>query len=457
MNTKRYAVNMTEGPLVRSILQFALPVMLSGLLQLTFNAADVIVVGRCAGDTALAAVTSSSPLINMLLNAFVGLSMGTNVVVARALGRGDEEYVERAVHSSVTLGILCGLVLGTFGFFAAPVILTYMGTPESVIGEAALYLRIYFMGVPFSMTYNLSSAVLRGSGDTRRPMKFLMVSGAVNLALNLVFVLGFGLGVAGVAIATALANGLSCFLVLRCLVGETGPQHLDFGRLGIRGEVLWHVIGIGLPASFQAVLVALSNVVVQSSINSFGDVVMAGSGASANIEGFVWTAMNAFYQACLTFTSRNLGNGRLDRVDKTLGHSLWLVVSVGFAAGGTACLLGPQLLGFYTNSAQAVEYGMTRMFIVCLPYFLLGMSDVLMGSMRGMGHSLPPMIASMLCMCGFRVVWVSTVFRWNPTLTMLCICYPLSWSMLLMIQFLNWLLVRRKVRRQYLKKEGDVL
>lgn len=453
MRTRHRDIVMTQGPLPVNLLRFALPVMLSGLLQLAFNATDVIVVGRCAGDTALAAVTSSSPLVNMLINAFTGFAMGTNVVVAQALGRRDEKYVERAVHACVLLGVLLGLAIGAVGFVFTPALLRLMDTPDTVIGEAVVYLRIYFLGVPAMTTYNFGASVLRASGDTRRPMNFLIVSGVLNLVLNLLFVLGFDMGVAGVAWGTFAANGLSCVLVLRCLTRENDCRHLELSRLHMDGEILTQVLRIGTPASLQAVLMAMSAVVIQSGINSFGDVVMAGSGASSNIEGFVWTAMFSFYQACLTFTGSNLGAKQMDRVDKVLVHCLWMVTAAGLLVGGGVCLFGKQLLGLYTESAQAVEYGLLRMFIVCLPYFLYGMCDVVIGSMRGMGRSVPPMISSLICLCVFRLAWMAAVFPQYPTQTVLYICFPISWLLLLIVNLLCWVFVRNRVRAKVAREQ----
>ncbi len=448
MSADSRRVDMTSGSLVKNILRFALPVMLSGLLQLTFNAADVIVVGRCAGDTALAAVTSSSSLINMLLNIFVGLSLGSNVLIARSLGEQNHDRVVRGVHTSIALGLICGVGIGSVGLIFSPWILRLMGTPDTVMGEAVLYLRIYFLGVPASVLYNFGSSVLRASGDTRRPMRFLMTAGALNVVLNLWFVLGFGWGVAGVAVATTISNLLSCSLVIRCLIRENAPLQLDLHRLMLDRFVLVNVVKIGVPASLQGVLISMSNVVIQTAVNSFGDVVMAGSGASANIEGFVWTAMNAFYQACLSFTGRNLGAGKLRRVDHTALHCMWLAAAAGLLSGGLACLFGPELLGLYTDSAAAVEYGMNRMLLVCLPYFILGMADVLMGSMRGMGMSLPPMINAITFMVGFRILWINTVLRVWHTQTMLYINYPISWIMIFAAHWPCWFYVRRKVHRR---------
>lgn len=443
-------VIMTEGPLSINLLRFALPVMMSGLLQLAFNAADIIVVGKFAGDTALAAVTSTGALVNLLVNLFTGLSMGTNVVVARALGRGDPDYVEHTVHTSVLLGVLVGLGLGAFGYVVAPMLLNVMDTPDSVMEPAALYLRVYFLGVPFSVIYNLSAAVLRGSGDTKRPMYILMMSGVLNVVLNLIFVINFHMGVAGVALATLLANLMSCVRVVQCLMQEEGMLHLDLHRLHLQPQVLGQVIRIGLPASFQAVVMALSNVVIQSSVNSFGDVVMAGAGAAGNIEGFVWVAVNAFYQACLTFTGQNLGAGKLERTDKVLARCLGMVIATGVIFGGGTWLFGPQLLGIYTDSALAIEYGMVRMTYVGLPYFLFGVMDVLVGYMRALGWSVPPMIVSLACLCGLRILWVMFIFPLDPTLPMLYLCYISSWSVATLCHAGCLVFVRARVRKSVL-------
>ena len=454
MGRKNRLVNMTEGSMIPNIIRFFVPLMLAGLLQLAFNAADIIVVGRYVGDTALAAVTSTSAMVTMLLSMFVGLSMGGNVVVARALGKGDWEETDRAVHTCIATGAVCGVVTGVAGLILSPLLLRLMGTPDTVMGEAVLYLRIYFVGVPASMIFNFGSAVLRGNGDTRRPMWFLILSGAVNLLLNLVFVLALGWGVAGVAVATSIANILACTLVLYCLMHESDPLRLDLKRLRLDMPMLSRIVSIGVPGSLQAVLISLSNVVIQSAVNSFGDVFMAGSGAAGNIEGFVWTAMNSVYQGCLTFTSRNLGAGKLKRVDRSVLHSGWLVVVVGLGLGGTACLFARPLLGLYTNSPQAIEYGVDRMLLVCLPYFILGISDVLMGGLRGLGKSVVPLINAITFMVVFRILWINTVLRVYHVPAVLFASYPISWIMVVIANLLCWLHVRRKVYGQIKQKEG---
>lgn len=455
MKTKDGRVDMLSGSLPINLLRFALPVILSGMLQLAFNAADVIVVGRCAGDTALAAVTSASPLMGLLVNAQIGFSMGTNVVVSQALGRRDEDYVERAVHVCILLGILVGAVIGVMGFLLTPTVLRMTQTPPTVVGEATTYLRIYFFGAPAQVLYNFGAAVLHGHGDSRRPMKFLLTGGALNLMLNLVFVLGFDMGVTGVGLATTIAHWTSCLLVLRCLMNEDGAHRLDLSRLRMDSQVLGRVVNIGVPASMQAVLMSLSNVVVQSGVNSFGDVVMAGAGASANIEGFIWIAMNAFYQAGLSFTGNNLGAKQLDRVDKVMIHSTWMAGAVGVIGSGVACLFGEQLLGIYTDSAQAVEAGMLRLLIVTLPYCLYGMADAVLGSVRGMGGAVLPMVSGLACLCGFRLAWMGAVFPKYRTQQVLYTCYPISWVLFLGLNLLCWWIIRKRIRTKAAEERND--
>lgn len=445
MRGRRHAIDMCSGPLTTDLLHFALPLIFSGFLQLAFNAADVIVVGKFAGDAALAAVTSNGSLINLLVGLFSGLSMGTNVLVARALGRRDYRYVEDTVHTSVALSLICGLFMAGFGFFAAPVLLRWMSCPDSVIGLSTLYLRIYFLGIPGSMIYNFASAVLHGSGDTRRPLNFLTLAGVLNVVLNLIFVIVFRMGVAGVALATLISQYFSAALVVRCLIQEMGPQHLDLKQLCLRAEIIGSIIRVGIPASMQAVVVALSNTVIQASVNSFGDVVMAGSGASASIEGFVWIGMNAFYSACLTFTSSNLGAGNYRRMDQVLLRCQIMVIGVGLTLGLLCVLLGPQLLSIYSNNPEAIAQGMLRLQVIALPYFLCGIMDVFVGALRGMGFSTPPMIVSVLGMCGFRLLWIATIFQNNRTPEVLFTSYPISWIITALVQGVCWFVVRRRV------------
>ncbi len=445
MASKRHEIDMCNGPLGPKILAFTLPLMLSSILQLLFNAADVIVVGRYASDASLAAVTSTGSLVNLLVNLFMGLSIGANVVVAQAIGHNDAKRTERAVHTSLLVSLISGLLLMAVGFFTARQLLEWMSSPENVIELSSLYLRIYFLGMPASLFYNFGSALLRATGDTRRPLNYLSFAGVLNVCLNLLLVIVFHLDVAGVAIATITSQYVSALLILRCLLRETGPLHLELSRLRIDKEIFGAIVRIGLPAGFQGVVFSLSNVVIQSSINSFGDIVMAGSGAAANIESFVYMAMNAFYQSCLTFTSQNYGAGRRERVDKTLLWCQLYVVITGLVLGNLAYLFGPQLLSIYTPSAEVAAQGMIRMSYIAVPYFLCGVMDVMVGSLRGLGWSVAPMVVSILGVCGIRLLWVATAFQAVRTPGCLYISYPITWVVTGAVHIICFLIIRKRV------------
>lgn len=444
MGKKRYEIDMCSGPLGSKILLFSLPLMASSILQLLFNAADVIVVGKFAGDASLAAVTSTGALVNLLVNLFMGMSIGANVVVAHALGQGDHGRVEKAVHTSILLSLVSGVFLAFFGFFTSRQLLEWMSSPENVIGLSSLYLRIYFLGMPAMLFYNFGSALLRAGGDTRRPLNFLTVAGIVNVILNLLLVIVFHLDVAGVAIATVISQYISAFLVLRCLQKEDGPLHLELKALRFEWDVVKAIVRVGLPAGFQGIVFSLSNVVIQSSINSFGDVVMAGSGAAANIENFVYMGMNAFYQSCLTFTSQNYGAGKTDRVDKTLLWCQGFVIITGLLMGGLAFLFGRPLLGIYSPSPAVIDQGLIRLAYVSAPYALCGIMDVMVGSLRGLGWSFVPMIVSMLGACGLRLLWIATVFQVYHTPQCLYFSYPVTWIITGGVHILCFLVIRKK-------------
>lgn len=454
MKNKHYEIDMLNGPLAPKILMFALPLMASSILQLMFNAADIIVVGKFAGDASLAAVTSTGSLINLLVNLFVGFSIGTNVTVAQAMGHGDTERTTKAVHTSILLSLVSGLFLAAFGAVMAPRLLRLMSSPQNVIGLSSLYLRIYFLGMPGMLCYNFGSALLRAGGDTRRPLNFLTIAGIVNVCLNLLLVIVFHLDVVGVAIATTISQYISAALILRCLTGETGPLQLDLKKLHFDKEVLLTIVRIGLPAGFQGIVFSLSNVVIQSSINSFGDMVMAGSGAQANIEGFVYVGMNAFYQACLTFVSQNCGAGNTRRCDRVLLWCQGYVIAAGLLLGGLATLFGPRLLNIYTDSPEVIAQGLIRARYVCLPYFLCGIMDVMVGALRGLGWSVAPMIVSMVGACGLRLVWIATVFQVHRSPEILYLSYPVSWTITASVHVICFLVIRKMAYAQVQKAEA---
>lgn len=423
----RYEMDMCSGPLLKKVLQFALPLMATGILQLLYNAADIIVVGRFAGKTALAAVSSTGSLINLIVNLFMGLSVGASVVVARRYGAGDYAGVNKVLHTAVTLSIVSGILVGIVGFSLSRALLEMMDSPEDVIDQATLYLRIYFVGIPAAMVYNYCAASLRALGDTKRPLYYLSISGAVNVILNLILVIFFHMGVAGVAIATAVSQVVSMVLIVICLLRTDGCIHLDPKKLRIDLPELKEVLKIGLPAGLQSSVFAISNVLIQSSINSFGSAVMAANGAAGNIEGFIYTAMNSISQATLTFTGQNMGAKKYNRILRILGACSVLVTAIGLIAGVAARLGGPVLLQLYTTEPEVVAIGLVRLSFVGLPYFLCGLMEVVGGMLRGCGYSVTPMIVSMLGACAFRVIWIYTLFAAFPTLTMLYISYPISW------------------------------
>lgn len=426
--TKKYEINMCEGPLLPKLVLFAVPLMLSSILQLLYNAADVIVVGRFAGSSALAAVSSTGSLINLIVNLFIGLSVGANVAAARFFGAKDERGVHEVVHTSMLLSIIGGIAVGIIGFTCSGTFLAWMDSPPDVIGQATLYMQIYFCGMPASMVYNFGASILRAIGDTRRPLVFLAISGAVNVVLNLILVIFFHMGVAGVAIATVTSQVVSAVFVVICLMRAKGSSFcLDLKKLRIYRGKLMLILQTGIPAGIQGSVFSISNVLIQSSINSFGSTAMAGNGAAANIEGFIYVAMNAFHHAALTFTSQNLGAHNLARIKRVAMTCVLIVTVVGLVIGSAAYFAGEALLSIYDDDPAVIEFGMVRMQIICFTYFFCGIMDVMGGLMRGLGYSIMPMMVSLLGACAFRVIWIYTFFAWNPTLTCLYTSYPISW------------------------------
>lgn len=445
---KKYEMDMCNGPLFSKLVVFAVPLMLSGILQLLFNAADIIVVGKYAGHESLAAVGSTSSLINLLVNVFIGLSVGANVLTAQYYGSKRLKDLEETVHTSLVLAAGGGLILVAVGILAASPLLTLMGTPEDVLPLSVLYMQIFFAGMPATLAYNFGSAILRAVGDTKRPLYYLLAAGVINVGLNLVFVIFLHMGVAGVALATVISQCISAALIIRCLIVSDAPYRLQVKQLRIvRGKLL-AIAKIGLPAGFQGAIFSISNVLIQSSVNSFQSVAMAGNTASANIEGFVYTAMNAVYQTALSFTSQNFGAGNYKRMTRILWYCQGLVILVGIVMGGGAVLLGPWLLGIYSSDALVIQYGMNRLRIISGPYFLCGIMEVMVGGLRGMGCSLLPMFVALTGACVFRVVWIYTVFAMSPTLSTLYISYPVSWTITFLAHLICYVMVRKRMERR---------
>ena len=419
---------MCNGTIMDKLISFSLPLMVSGILQLMFNAVDIIVVGRFSGSQALAAVGSTTALINVFINLFMGISLGANVLAARYYAAGRDREMSETVHTSIMLALISGVVMAFVGVFFAKGALELMDTPADVIDQSALYMRIYFMGMPFFMLYNYGAAILRAVGDTKRPLYFLIVSGVINAGLNMFLVIVFSLGVAGVAIATMVSQAISCLLVLRCLYKSEGSYQLRFSKLCLKKDYIIPIFQVGIPAGIQSTVINFSNVLLQSSVNSFGSIAMAGNTASQNIEGFVYTSMNALYQTNLSFTSQNIGAEKYTRIKKILATCQGVVVTVGLVLGFAAYLGGPWLLQIYSEDADVISYGLLRMSIICTTYFLCGMMDTMVGSIRGLGYSILPTLVSLTGACGLRVIWIFTIFAAQRSLAILYLSYPISWA-----------------------------
>ena len=445
---KRYEIDMVNGPILKKMLLFTIPLMFSSILQLLFNAADIVVVGRFAGDNSLAAVGCNGALINLMTNVFLGLSVGGNVLAARDYGAGDEEELSKTVHTAMLLGIISGLVLTVAGVIFAPQLLELMQTPENVLPLAALYLRIYFLGMTAMMVYNFGSALLRSIGDTKRPLYYLVAAGVINVILNLVFVIVFRMDVAGVGLATVISQCVSAVLVVRCMMREQGGIRLIPRRLHIYKDKLIQIVQVGLPAGFQGAVFSLSNVVIQSSVNLFGETVVAGNSAAMNLEGFVYVSMNAFHQAAISFTSQNVGAGRRERIGKILLTAEGCVIVTGLQFGWVMYGFGRPLLHIYSNSSHVIDAGMVRMRIILLPYALCGMMDVVVGVLRGMGYSVGPMIMSLIGACGLRLVWIATVFQIPQfhNISTVYVSYPITWAITLVAQLLLYVYASKKMK-----------
>ena len=444
--TKQYEMDMCSGPILRKMLMFALPLMLSSILQLLFNAADIVVVGKFAGDNSLAAVGSNTALINLLTNLFIGLSIGANVVAARHYGAKAWDDLRRTVHTAMLLSMLSGALLLVLGVIGAEQMLIWMQTPEEVLPLATVYLRIYFLGMISTMVYNFGSALLRAVGDTKRPLYFLLCAGVINVILNLLFVIGFQMDVMGVAIATVISETVSALLVLRCLVKEKGGIHLELRAMRIDRKKMLQILRIGLPAGFQGVVFALSNVVIQSSVNIFGNIVVAGNSAAANLEGFVYMAMNAFYQTTLSFVSQNYGAGKQKRINRIVLLGEACVIVTGTLLGNMVVFFGNDLLQIYSNNPEVIAAGMVRLHYISMIYALCGIMDVMVGALRGIGYSIMPMIVSIVGVCELRLIWLATVFQIPEfhKIETVYLSYPVTWILtsLVYIVFFVWICIR---------------
>lgn len=454
--------NMLQGHLGRNIIRYTIPIILTSVLQLLFNAADLVVVGRYCGHVSVAAVGATGALTNLIVNLFIGLSVGAGVTVAHAIGGREEEAVHRTVHTAIPAAVISGLFLTVVGVVFSEKFLVLMDTPENVLALSAQYMRIYFCGITFTMVYNFCASILRAAGDTKSPLIFLSAAGVVNVVLNVIFVHNFHMNVAGVALATIIAQAISAAALVIVLTRRRDACKFISGKMRIHAEQMMKMVRIGIPAGLQSSMFSLSNVLIQSSINSFGDVVMSGNAAAANIEGFIYVSVNAFQQTAVNFTGQNMGAHQYDRVKKTLKICLGCGAAMGLLLGLGAYALSPKLLGIYiTDSAEAVSYGIIRMTYLCLPYFICGLMDVSTGALRGMGSSVVPMIISVLGVCGIRIGWIATIFRIPKfhSIQSLYVSYPVSWAVTFAFQLLAFSIVFRKhtKRAQMLPFTGEVM
>lgn len=446
MAKNKYEMDMCNGSIWPKLLIFSIPLILSGILQLLFNAADMVVVGRYASKHALAAIGSTSSLINFFVNVIIGISVGANVVVARYFGAKKDREVHDAVHTSILLCIILGFISGSLGIIFCRPILKLMDTPEDVIDLAVLYVRIYFAGLPATMLYNFGSAILRAIGDTKRPLIFLTISGVVNVLLNLFFVIRMGMSVEGVALATVISQILSAVLILLCLINTTGSYRLILKDLRISRHMASKIIQIGLPAGIQGMIFSLSNLVIQSSINYFGSDAMAGSTACSSIEGFVYTSMNAVYQTTLSFTSQNYGAHKFKRISQIAIRCLILVSITGILLGNVTYLFGHELLSLYSKDEEVIRYGLIRGQVILTIYLLCGIMEVLCGVLRGLGYGIMPMLVSLIGACGIRIIYIFTYFKHHHTLTVLYMSYPISWTITILAHLVCLFIVTRKFK-----------
>lgn len=446
MKTNKYEIDMCHGSIMDKLISFAFPLMLSGILQLMFNAVDIIVVGRFGGSQSLAAVGSTTALIAVFTNLFIGVSLGANVLAARFYAAGRSKEMSDTVHTAILFALLSGMFMAVAGQLLARLALEVLGTPEDVIGLSVLYMRIYFLGMPFFMLYNYGAAILRAVGDTKRPLLFLILSGLTNAVLNVILVVYVHLDVAGVAIATVISQLISCVLVLTCLMRSESSYRLHLKKLNIRLDYLMLIFQVGIPAGIQSMVINLSNALLQSSVNSFGSTAMAGYTAANNILSFMYVSVNSVTQACMSFTSQNYSVGEYKRMDRVLADCLVLTVVTAGVMGTLAYVFGPQILGVYTEDAEVIQCGMEILSISTLPYFLCGIMDLFPGSLRGMGHSAVPMILSVIGTVGTRILWIFGIFPQHRSLYVLFISYPASWFITIVMQVLCFYFVRKKVR-----------
>ena len=448
--SKSKDIDMLNGPLFKNIILYTLPIIATNILQLLFNAADLIVVGRMCGSNCVAAVGATSSLIHLLTNFFIGLSVGAGVITATAKGSKDDKAIADTVHTSIPLAIICGIFLTVLGVLFSNKFLMLMDTPKEILPLSSTYMKIYFLGICATLIYNFCAAILRALGDTRSPLIYLTLAGILNVIMNVIFIFFFDMDVDGVALATVLSQCVSAVLVLIALMKRTDSSKLYIKKIGIRKKAFFSIVKIGLPAGIQGSLFSISNVLIQSSINSFGAAMISGSSAASNLEGFVYVIMNSFHQTALNFTGQNVGTQNYKRINKIFKICIASVAVVGLVTGVSLRIFGRPLLSIYiTDSNEAIEMGLIRLTYISLIYFLCGIMDVATGSIRGLGISLVPMIITILGVCAFRIFWIYTVFQIPSMHTPegLFISYPISWVLTFVAELITFLTVCRRRKR----------
>lgn len=451
MSSPNRNIDMCSGPLLDKILIFSLPIMAMYILQLMFNTADMVVVGRFSGSKALAAVGATGSLINLIITLFMGLSVGTTVVVAQDFGADRPDAVSRSVHTSIAISIMGGLIVMVLGIVLCKPLLVIMGTPKNIIDLSVLYMKIYFISTPATMVYNFAAAILRAAGDSRRPMYYLLITGTIHVIFNLFFVIVLHMSVAGVASATVISEYLSVLLIMLCLSRCDGGIRFIPRKMRIDRNKLKDIVKIGLPAGMQGLLFSISNVLIQSAINSFGSSMVAASAAAGNVENYIGTTMNAYYNAALAFTGQNMGAKKYDRIDTIAKVCTVLVFVTWIVLGGATVLFGRPLLGIFTSDSEVIKLGMLRLNVMMVAFFTCGIMNVYPGLTRAMGYSISPMISTLVGACLMRIVWLATIFTWYPTEIILFSCYPVTWALAGLGQVGIFFYARRRIRKPELQ------
>ncbi len=449
MKSHSNMIDMTQGPIFFKLLRFSIPLIMSSILQLLFNAADIIVVGRYAGDNSMAAVGSTSSFVNLLVNFFLGLSVGCNVVAASFYGADKKEDVNRTVHTAILLSVFSGLILTLAGVFLSRNIMILMGAPEEVLPLACLYLRVFFGGVTATVIYNFGAALLRSKGDTKRPLYILLVAGVINVILNLIFVVFLGMDVAGVAFATVLSQCFSAVCVISILCREEDSFRLNFRKLKIHADIFIRVLKIGVPAGLQGIIFSFSNILIQSSVNAYGSVFVAGNSACQSVEGFIYTSMNGFAQGTLTFVSQNRGAHRFDRIKKVAGTAAACVFVIGAVLGFSAIIFGRKIFGIYTSETAVIDVALSRIMVIGSTYYLCGMMDTMANSLRGLGYSMSPMLVTLFGACGLRIVYLGTFYQMQKFhfYQSIFVSYPLSWGITFLSLLILFMVIFGKIKK----------